>query len=250
MIRRIQYQILLFRAKPIERTLKLFLAILLLYLLFCIANFIIRRPSYYITINAHDDMTVELGVRDYTPKNFTKTVVLLHSEKYDSRLWEDIGTMDVLVKHGYRAFAVDLPGHGYSYLSTAPSMYYENAAILEHVLQKLRAVRPILVVPESAGIYGLPLLVRGEQLKQLQGFVGITPSFTERFSQVEYNYVKVPTLVIYGESDTKFRTNSLVSLLEIPKAKINVILNAKKDCYVSNKDDFHFYLLRFIQNLN
>lgn len=37
-------------------------------------------------------------------------VVFLHGKAFNSHIWEQLGTLQLLSKRGYRAVAIDLPG--------------------------------------------------------------------------------------------------------------------------------------------
>lgn len=189
-----------------------------------------------------------LGLREKTPQNFTKTVVLLHSDKLDSSVWENIKTLDLLYKLGYRAIAFDLPGFGRSYKFKAPKENYEKAAVLEMILKELNASNAILVVPSMSGSYALPLIVRGSL--KLAGFVAIAPHHTEKFTKTEYSLMKVPTMIIYGSADSEYGEKSSNDLQNIPDSKIHVIKGASHACYLQNPDEFHEVLKTFLEEVS
>src|SRR5688572_25069784 len=41
-------------------------------------------------------------------------VLLLHGQRFHSKTWKELGTLDRLAKEGFRAIALDLPGFGAS----------------------------------------------------------------------------------------------------------------------------------------
>ena len=47
------------------------------------------------------------------PKN-SVSVLFLHGASFTAHIWQEIGTLDLLMNLGYRAVAVDLPGYGCS----------------------------------------------------------------------------------------------------------------------------------------
>ena len=206
-----------------------------------------KKPSYFIISQFVDGTKFKLGVRDRTPMWYNVTVVFLHSDSYDSRIWEDLQTLDILHALGYRALAIDLPGYGYSQSDDIPNEDFNKAVILEHALIELNATEAVLVVPSMSGSYALPLLVRG--FLKLKGFVAIAPHSVENFSKVEYSSVKIPTLIIYGDHDTNYGAQSAVYLRKIPSSKLHVMRYASHACYVHNPDEFHTSLVSFLRSI-
>ena len=215
----------------------------------CILYFILLTsdgPTYTI-VKTVEGKTYTLAVRDRTPKNFTHTVVLLHSEKLDSSVWENIKTLDLLYGMGYRGIAIDLPGYGKSYRYKPPTQSYDKAVILEIILKELDATRAILVVPSMSGSYALPLIIRGSF--PLRGFIAISPHNTEQFSKTEYTLLKTPTMIIYGQTDNEYGEKSANDLLNIPDSKVHVIKGAGHACYLQNPEEFNEVLKNFLEEV-
>lgn len=206
-----------------------------------------RAPSFFISLKMEDGLVYDLAVRVRSPKVYNTTVVLLHSERYDSRIWERLNTLDTLSKHNFRAIALDLPGNGYSAQRKAPEEHFDRAVVLEYALIQLNATESVLVVPSTSGSWALPIVVRGSL--KLKGFVAVAPHFAENFSAAEYAEVKIPTLVVYGGDDAAYGASSAQYLRSIPGAQVRIMMSAGHSCYVDNPDKFHIYLLSFLQSI-
>ncbi|XP_060241350.1 protein ABHD14A isoform X2 [Meriones unguiculatus] len=93
-------------------------------------------------------------------------VVFLHGKAFSSHTWEQLGTLQLLSKRGYRAVAIDLPGFGNSAPSKETSTEAGRAELLERVLRDL-AVRNAVLTPTLI-IYGeLDHTLAPESLRQL-----------------------------------------------------------------------------------
>ncbi|XP_061052896.1 aminoacylase-1 isoform X2 [Eubalaena glacialis] len=118
-------------------------------------------------------------------------VVLLHGKAFNSRTWEQLGTLQLLAQRGYRAVALDLPGFGNSAPSKEASTEAGRAQLLERVLQDLEVQNVVLVSPSLSGCYALPFLMQGHH--QLHGFVPIAPASTQNYTQEQFQAVKLTT---------------------------------------------------------
>nr|XP_013801196.1 PREDICTED: alpha/beta hydrolase domain-containing protein 14A-like [Apteryx mantelli mantelli] len=126
-------------------------------------------------------------------------ILLLHGQAFTSKTWEALGTLVLLAEEGYRAVAIDLPGHGYSPPSETVATEQGRVALLDHVLRGLAMRRPVLVSPSTSSRFAMPfLLARGGQLA---GFVPIAPVGTRAYAARRYQQVQTPTLILYGDED-------------------------------------------------
>jgi hypothetical protein len=57
--------------------------------------------------------------------------------------------------------------------------------------------------------------------------------------------VKIPTLIVHGENDTKFYA-SIETLKQIPTSEILMIKNASHACYIQQPIEFHNGLRQFL----
>jgi len=218
-------------------------------LIIYLVNTLKRPPALFIDVmspalNTH----YTLAVRARTPMRYNITVVMLHSDWYDSSVWERINTLHLLAQHGYRALALDLPGYGYS-LGKAPEEHFDRAVVLEHALVRLNATECVVIVtPSMSGTYALPILVRGTL--KLKGFVALAPHFVDNFSHLEYQDVATPTLLVYGTEDTTYGAPAAQHLRHIPDVHMRLIQGAGHDCYVDYPEKFHVYLLSFLERIS
>nr|CAI9699991.1 unnamed protein product [Rangifer tarandus platyrhynchus] len=174
-------------------------------------------------------------------------VVLLHGKAFSSRTWEQLGTLQLLAQRGYRAVALDLPGFGNSAPSKEASTEVGRAELLERVLQDLNVQNAVLVSPSLSGRYALPFLMRGHH--QLRGFVPIAPASTQNYTQEQFQAVKTPTLILYGELDRTLARESLRQLRHLPNHSTVKLRNAGHACYLHKPQDFHLELLAFLDHL-
>ncbi|XP_042310532.1 protein ABHD14A [Sceloporus undulatus] len=174
-------------------------------------------------------------------------VIFLHGQSFTSRTWEELGTLALLSESGYRAVAIDLPGYGDSPRSPAVETAAGRVAFLHQIFKELGLQKPVLISSSMSGHYSIPfLLTNGEQLR---GFVPIAPVGTKEFTTQQYQQVKTPTLIIYGERDTGLGTQSLQSLQQIPKSNVVMLPGAGHACYLDKPQEFHKALLNFLSEL-
>lgn len=173
-------------------------------------------------------------------------VLLLHGARFSSEDWADLGTLRVLAAEGFRAVAVDLPGHG---RTPARELATPDAAgaFLGELLDSLGLERPALVAPSMSGRFALPLVAR--DAARLSGFVpvGIAGSgdWLEQLGAVE-----LPTLVVWGGADGLIPLDQGRALAAaVPGAELAVLEGAGHPCYLDDPDGFHARLVAFLRGL-
>ncbi|KFO82387.1 Alpha/beta hydrolase domain-containing protein 14A, partial [Cuculus canorus] len=107
-----------------------------------------------------------------------------------------------------------LPGHGDSPPAKTVTTAQGRVAFLDHVLQELGMRRPVLISPSMSGRFALPfLMARGDRLA---GFVAVAPVGTKDYTSKQYQWVQTPTLILYGDRDTRLAPQALQSLRHLP----------------------------------
>lgn len=174
-------------------------------------------------------------------------VLFLHGKAFNSHTWEQLGTLQLLSKRGYRAVAVDLPGFGNSAPSKEVSTESGRVELLEGVLRDLQLQNTVLVSPSLSGSYALPFLMQSHH--QLCGFVPIAPTSTRNYAQEQFQAVKTPTLILYGELDHTLARESLQQLRHLPNHSVEKLHDAGHACYLHKPEAFHLALLAFLDHL-
>ena len=169
------------------------------------------------------------------------SVLLLHGASFTSQTWQEIGTIELLTRAGYRAVAVDIPGYGRSQRISVSSLDF-----LAELLNVLNLNMPILVSPSMSGNYSLPFVINHSD--KLAGFVAVSPVGIKRF-QEELKGINLPTLAIWGSNDRIVPVAEADLLVKLMSNSQKVILNdAGHACYMRETEEFHKYLMNFIKS--
>ncbi|NWV77958.1 ABHEA protein, partial [Dasyornis broadbenti] len=140
-----------------------------------------------------------------------------------------------------------IPGYGDSPSAEMVVTAQGRRTFLDHVLQELGMQRPVLVSPSMSGRFSLPfLLAQGDQLA---GFVPIAPVGTKDYTPEQYQQVQTPTLILYGDRDTRLASQALQNLKHLPEHRVAVLPDAGHACYLDKPEDFHRALLGFLRQL-
>lgn len=170
------------------------------------------------------------------------TVLLLHGARFSAETWRQLGTLERLAAAGYRAVALDLPGHGESEPSQIPP-----ADFLVAVLPLLAGQPVVVVSPSMSGAYSLPLLAR--RPAQVAAFVALAPvGIEEHRAQIQGN--GVPALLLWGEEDRVIPLAQADLLAQaLPHSRKVVLPGAGHACYLDRPDDFHRELVAFLDGV-
>lgn len=167
------------------------------------------------------------------------SVLFLHGASFSAQTWKDIGTLKLLAEKEYRAVAVDLPGYGNSERISGFSVEF-----LLECIEVLKLKKPILVSPSMSGGYSIPFIVNHSE--KLSGFVPIAPVGILKFNQ-QLQGIQLPTLAVWGSNDQIVPVEQADELLKVmPNAQKVVLANAGHACYMRATDEFHKYLIKFI----
>jgi len=177
-------------------------------------------------INAHRDVPVI-------------DVLLLHGAKYSSKTWEDIGTLDILSRSGYRAVAIDLPGYG-----RTPRSHIPPDELILQLINSLNMKKVVLVSPSVSGHFSIPFLVAHPE--RIAVYVPVAPVFPKKtFDISELSQASFPSLVVFGDHDRAGKVRSR----EMLKWKLSTPLEmtgAGHACYLDQPLKFNSELISFL----
>uniref|UniRef100_A0A3Q3WPN6 Putative protein-lysine deacylase ABHD14B n=1 Tax=Mola mola TaxID=94237 RepID=A0A3Q3WPN6_MOLML len=177
------------------------------------------------------------------------SVLLLHGIRFSSENWLKIGTLDTLAKAGCRAVAIDLPGLGQSRSAVAPAAVGElaPAGFLKEVCERLRLTPAVVISPSLSGMYSLPFLHQHQEL--VRAYIPVAPICTDKFTAEQYQSVKVPSLIVYGDQDAQLGELSLKNLSSLANHRVVVMKGAGHPCYLDDPDTWHNALTDFLKTL-
>jgi abhydrolase domain-containing protein 14 len=171
------------------------------------------------------------------------SVLLLHGASFTSQTWQDLGTIETLANSGYQVIAVDLPGYG----KTPPIFGFSPEVFLLKLITELKLDKPIIVSPSMSGNYSLPFIIKYPD--QLRGLVAIAPVKIPHYAKL-LTGINLPVLAIWGNNDRIVPVKHSDLLTQImPNVKQIFLENAGHPCYLNKPDQFHKYLIDFIENI-
>uniref|UniRef100_A0A3Q0RQR8 Putative protein-lysine deacylase ABHD14B n=1 Tax=Amphilophus citrinellus TaxID=61819 RepID=A0A3Q0RQR8_AMPCI len=177
------------------------------------------------------------------------SVLLLHGIRFSSENWLSIGTLETLAKAGCRAVAIDLPELGRSKSAKAPAQVGTPApaGFLKEVCEQLNLIPAVVISPSLSGMYSLPFLLEHQAL--VRAYIPVAPICTDKFTAAQYQSVKVPSLIIYGDQDHQLGEVSLRNLSNLANHKVVVMKGAGHPCYLDDPDTWHKELTEFLNTL-
>jgi len=212
------------------------------------SDVIVEAKRFPVETRRIDVAGVDTFLRTTTPLKDAShlTFLFLHGAAFSSKVWHDLGTLQLMAALGFNTFAIDLPGFG----QTSDQMNGDRDSpvdYLDAVFQVLKLEQVIMIVPSMSGRFGLPFLLKHPEL--LSGFVPVAPIATESVSQSQLQSLQVPTLSIIGENDARLGKISLNNLKVIPNFQNVVLKNAGHAAYLDEPNKFHNLLFNFAKQI-
>lgn len=171
-------------------------------------------------------------------------VLLLHGASFRAQTWQELGTLELLGREGYRAIAVDLPGFGET---PGPARAVEPLKWLAGCLDALHAPRAVIVSPSMSGRFSLPLLA--ERSERVAGLVAVAPVGIPQYA-AKLGSARAPVLAIWGDQDRVVPPQQADQLVRTCRQARKVLLpGAGHACYLDDPEGFHRELLAFLKTV-
>lgn len=192
--------------------------------------------SHYISIRGAKIHYLEAGT------STAKPILFLHGASFSAQTWREIGTLQLMAEQGYHVLAIDLPGSGNSQSPSVP-----REAFLQLLLKELNLQQPVVVSPSMSGGYSLPLVASHPDT--IKGFVAVAPVGIAKYRQ-QLKGIQIPTLAIWGSNDRIVPVSDSDLLVQLmPNTQKVILNNAGHACYMRATDEFHDYLIQFLNNI-
>lgn len=195
-----------------------------------------------------DNTEVTVHYRHAEPDVCSLDVLFLHGQAFTSKTWFDspMKSLQVLSKLGYNVVAIDLPGYGQS-----PEIKVDPVRYLEEVIKGLKLNKPVIVSPSMSGGFSLPYLFKDPEnvLSRARGFIPVAPVGTDHYTKEQYSAMKIPTLIICGDKDTRIGPVSVKNLQQLPNSELKMYKDSGHPAYLNRPEDFHKDLDTFFKKL-
>lgn len=168
-------------------------------------------------------------------------ILFLHGGRFSSRTWQELGSLTLAARNGFRAVAIDLPGFGETAATES-----QPAEFLLELLNTLGPARPVIVSPSMSGKFSLPFVSRHPD--RIAGFVPVAPAYVEQFRD-ELGNATAPALVLWGDADQTFPVQGAEELHKLlpgsAAAEVVIVADAGHACYLDRPEPFHQALFAF-----
>lgn len=168
------------------------------------------------------------------------SVLFLHGSSYTSSVWDRTGLLDDVTEAGWRAVAIDLPGHGQTRRSAIPP-----ARFIEQLMSVVVS-NPVIVSPSASGRYSLPVVARTPHL--LRGFVPVAPVGLDDFEMAR-GETPPPSLVVWGTDDDVVDVDLEPPFVEALGGEAAPVPGAGHAPYEDHTPEFRRLLLGFLRTL-
>ncbi|XP_052092635.1 putative protein-lysine deacylase ABHD14B [Mytilus californianus] len=189
-------------------------------------------------------MDLNIFARTVKPEGECKGgVVLLHGQKFTSKNWEEIKTLQYIGAMGYTPMAVDLPNYGNSDKKNVD----DELKFMEELMKAINFTAPVIVSPSMSGGFSLPFLLTDPKIanKRSHGFIPVAPVIPENYKQ----YIKelqIPAAIVYGDKDSTFKNSVENVLSKLPNSRLFKIKDARHPAYLDQPEIWHKILYIFL----
>ncbi|WP_426573702.1 alpha/beta fold hydrolase [Aquihabitans sp. McL0605] len=204
-----------------------------------------------VDVNAIVRTPTDLQYVDGTPL----TALFLHGQSYTSDIWLERGILDAVAnKTGFRAVAIDLPGHGDTdERKSGSESAVSDGTWLRSLVDKLGGPAHVVIVsPSMSGRYSLGYL---EQYPKdaLLGFVPVAPVGIDDFKRPASAF-PVQAMSIWGSKDPTYSPERAAHLLTQMRGgdgdSTHLIQGAGHACYDDDPKAFTALLVSFLTTVH
>lgn len=192
----------------------------------------------FVTVNEHRVFYREVrGKGDRSTGQ--REVLLLHGATFTSETWQHLGSLALLDTLGFRAVAVDLPGYGQSESWTVS----DRLAFMVELVRSLGLRSPVIVSPSMSGEFSLPFLIKSHDM--ISGFIAVAP-VSSRLYSTRFHGIRTPTLMVYGELDTKIAPEAMEAFKLLPNHQLVCLKDAGHAAYMDQPEEWNTVLHNFM----
>jgi abhydrolase domain-containing protein 14 len=168
-----------------------------------------------------------------------RDVLLLHGASFQAETWRELGTLGELDLAGYRATALDMPGHGKTGRCGASA---EN--VLPECIRLERLDRPIVVGPSMGGRLAVEVALAHPGLFGGMVLIGAGKVNIGRLHELG----EMPVLVLWGRSDNVANAETGGQIHDhLANSRLVFFEGAGHVCYLEQPDRWHEELLAFLR---
>lgn len=176
-------------------------------------------------------------------------LILLHGARFNADTWVRTGTLEVLTRERYSAYAVDLPSFGKSDRIPGINSTSDYSEFLSRLVVLLQLRRVALVGPSMSGV--ISLIFSTKHPEHLSGLVlvgGGGPEVEELKPRL--GLLDIPTLLVWGGKDAVASVELAREMHRLIKgSELFVIEGGSHPCYLDDANSFNSKLIEFLGNL-
>jgi len=172
-----------------------------------------------------------------------KQILLLHGFSFNSKVWEEIGLIDLLEQLGYNIYALDIPGFPKS-SNRFNLSEEEQVELLSQLLSKV-IKKNVVILGASAGAY-LSLKLAEHDSNKIKALITVGAA---QLDKINWKEISTNLFGIWGGNDTISDPIEGTKIFESHGAKTTIINNARHACYLDKPDEFKKAVKEFLESV-